>query len=261
MDTHTSYSRVSAYLRCGLAYKFKYLMGLEQEFQPAPLIFGVAIHRAVELFFRSKMTGKSAPTLNELYSTFQLAWEDQAKNSPEIRFKEGEDAHTQSDLAKRMLAAFLDYTADRVFNVLAVEQRFSVALTPGMPPLVAFVDLIEGLPNGGEICITDIKTAAKRYSETSAFDSLQLAAYAAIAKALGHEGVVQVKYLVITKAKVPAIQTLAAVLDDPDIHRFVKIAQAVHDAAEKEAFVPNPGWQCGSCQWQGACREEMSRAA
>ena len=260
MDPHISFSQVNQYLRCGLAYSFKYRLGLQPEFLPAPLVFGTSFHRAAELFYRARMEGRADPTLDELHETFRLAWQSQTASAPEIRYKEGEDAQTQDDLARRMLSAFLEHLQDRHLKILAVEQRFSVDLAAGLPPLVGYLDVVEQTPNG-DLCITEIKTSAKKYPEASAFDSLQLASYSAIAKALGHEGVVQVKYLVVTKTKSPAVQELMAVLDDPDVHRFTRIAHDVHEGIEKGVFVPNPGWQCAGCQWQQACREELAKVA
>ena len=106
-----------------------------------------------------------------------------------------------------------------------------------------------------------LETSARRYPEASAFESLQLAAYAAIARNLGHQDAIQVKLVVITKTKSPVVQELVAVLDDHDIQRFTWIAKSVHEGVQKGVFVPNPSWQCGSCQWQGACRGEVEKAA
>jgi putative RecB family exonuclease len=257
---HTSYSRVNQYLRCGLAYKFKYELGLAPEFLPAPLIFGVSFHRAVELFFQARMGGRPDPTLDELHTTFQLAWETQSQGQ-DIHYKDGDDAESQHQLARRMLSAFVNHFADRRLDVIAVEQRASARLARDLPDLLGFLDVIERLPNGS-ICITEIKTSGRRFPEGSPFDSLQLAAYAAIARNLGHQDDLQVKLVVVTKTKSPVVQELIAVLDDHDISRFTWIARSVHDAVQKGVFVPNPGgWQCASCQWQGACREEVERAA
>ena len=51
----------------------------------------------------------------------------------------------------------------------------------------------------------------------------------------------QVKYLVVTKTKTPAVQELVAVLDDPDIQRFTKIAQEVHGAFRRVFSCRIPG--------------------
>jgi len=258
-EAHTSYSQVNQYLRCGLAYQFKYRSGLEPEFLPEPLVFGSAFHLAAEEHFRAVMEDRPTPDLDELHKTFTNSWLVQVNASPvPIRFKEGEDVDTQSDLARRMLGAFLEYVESHEFNIVAVEQRFRVDLGGGLPVLVAYIDLVEKLPNG-ELCIIDIKTSARKYPETSAFDSLQFAAYASIAKAQGHEGVVQVKYLVVIKGKAPAVQELLAVLDDHDVNRFTSIAQAVHVGVDRGVFVPNPSWACGGCQWQRACTERLSQ--
>ena len=70
---------------------------------------------------------------------------------------------------RRMLQIFLEHYQDRELEILAVEQRLSVGLIPGLPPLLGFLDVVEQTPNG-EICITDIKTAARKYTDASAFD-------------------------------------------------------------------------------------------
>ena len=49
---YLSFSAVSLYQRCPLAFKFKYIDGLPEETVSSSLVFGGSVHSALELWFR-----------------------------------------------------------------------------------------------------------------------------------------------------------------------------------------------------------------
>jgi hypothetical protein len=60
-----SYSAIAAYRRCPLSYYFKYVAGLPERTVSSSLVFGAAIHRAIEHHFRELLAGGSPPSLEE----------------------------------------------------------------------------------------------------------------------------------------------------------------------------------------------------
>lgn len=249
MRDHLSYSQLSTWLRCGLQFRFRYVDALDPEFMPASLAFGRAVHGAVEAFYRSRTGGTPLTDVESLMQAYTASWDD-----TDVRYNQGQDAQSHHDLAKGMLQAFLDSVRPR--EVVGVEQQMRVALPGDLPDLVGYVDCIERLPSG-EICLTEIKTSARRYSESQAFDSLQLAAYAFLAHACGLGETVLVKYIVLTKTKTPGYQELVAVLDDADRSRFLRILEDFYQAVASGSFVANPSWMCGGCQYQSACGQYL----
>ncbi len=71
---YLSYSAVSLYQRCPLAYRFKYIDGLPEETVSASLVFGGGIHASLEHYFKRLMTGGEAPDHDTLLDVFWDAW-------------------------------------------------------------------------------------------------------------------------------------------------------------------------------------------
>lgn len=55
---YISYSAIKTYQDCPLKYFFRYVAGLPEETVSASLVFGSAIHRAIEHHFRELLAGK-----------------------------------------------------------------------------------------------------------------------------------------------------------------------------------------------------------
>src|SRR4029077_18958034 len=86
---YLSYSAVSTFQTCPLRYYFRYIRALPEEFVSSSLVFGSAIHAALEHFYREHMQGNQAPSLGLLQETYQAAW--QLFDDREIRFGRDED--------------------------------------------------------------------------------------------------------------------------------------------------------------------------
>ena len=72
---YISYSAISTYQRCPLRYFFAYVAGLEPEFKAAALIFGGAIHAAIEQHHRRAFEGASLPAIDGLMAAYDQAWD------------------------------------------------------------------------------------------------------------------------------------------------------------------------------------------
>jgi len=58
---YTSFSAITTYQACPLRYFFRYVEGLPEETVGSSLVFGGAIHSALEAHFRELLAGNSAP--------------------------------------------------------------------------------------------------------------------------------------------------------------------------------------------------------
>src|SRR5262245_25864237 len=101
---YISYSALSTYQQCPLRYYFRYVQELPEETVSASLVFGSAIHAAVELYFQELLAGGGRLSLDALVDAYQAAWQDR---DGEVVFGSSDDATELAHTARRMLLAFL----------------------------------------------------------------------------------------------------------------------------------------------------------
>ncbi len=66
---YTSFSELSTYRGCPLRHHFRYVLGLPEPTVSASLVFGRAIHQAVEHHFNELLAGNEPPTLDSLLAS------------------------------------------------------------------------------------------------------------------------------------------------------------------------------------------------
>jgi ATP-dependent helicase/DNAse subunit B len=71
---YISHSAITTYQQCPLRYRFKYVDGLPETVVSSALIFGGAIHSALEFHFTELLHGNEPPSLDQLLDAFQEAW-------------------------------------------------------------------------------------------------------------------------------------------------------------------------------------------
>ncbi len=250
---HLSYSRMQAFLTCGLKFRFNYIDHIRPAFTPAPLAFGVAFHEAVEEALAGLMVG-AMPAVADLVAVVDRSLNEQNAETP-IQFQDEGGKDAMLELATRMLTAWTAWPRP-AGRILAIEQSFELTLGAGLPPLVGRIDLVTDEPDA--IVVTDLKTAKSRWSAREIDDHLpQLVIYREAVKDLARElgKPVKLAYEIVTKAKAPVVERhLVAHLGD-GIERQAKIARLVVQAIETGLFVPTAGWQCTTCPSAGACRD------
>ena len=152
---YISFSALSTYAGCPLRYLFRYIAGLPEETISAALVFGGAIHRSVEHYFRELLAGNSASDLDTLLAEYQDAWREH--DVTQVTFGKHDDTSTLGKLADRMLRAFQasDF-AKTAGTIIGIKEEFRGQLVPGCPDLLARVDLL--IDNGDEMVVSDLKT-------------------------------------------------------------------------------------------------------
>src|SRR6187401_393778 len=137
---YLSFSAIRTYQTCPLQYFFRYVAGLPKETISASLMFGSAIHRAVEHHFRRMLEGQPAPSAEELLAEYREGWKD---HTAPIRFGKDEQAGSFDSLSERMLQAFAASELARpAGRILAVEETLRGPVIPGLPDVLGRVDLI-----------------------------------------------------------------------------------------------------------------------
>ncbi|QDU30684.1 PD-(D/E)XK nuclease superfamily protein [Anatilimnocola aggregata] len=154
--SYLSFSSIRTYQSCPLKYFFKYIAGLPEESVSASLVFGSAIHRAIEHLYRQQMIGGAAPGVDELLTHYQAEWQE--RDAKPVRFGREDDAAALTDLAARMLTAFRESElAKPSGTILAIEEELRGPLISGLPDLLGRVDLIVETPS--ELLVSDWKSA------------------------------------------------------------------------------------------------------
>jgi putative RecB family exonuclease len=258
LPDHISYSQISTYLQCPLKYRFNYIDRLKPEFTSASLAFGQAVHQAVASYFESALRGEHL-TADNMTDIYRESW--RGCDGPPIKYDKGGSEDKFLQKASDILTLWHS-NQDPTVEVLGVEEPFSVNLGEkadypgnGLPPLVGYVDHILKMPDGN-ITLIDLKTAARKPSQTQADQTLQLTAYSLGAEELGFdpdELTLRLDYLI--KTAVPDLVTLETTRTEEDRRKFIKLLTRVWKGIETSIFYPNQSYLCGSCGYQTHCKE------
>lgn len=253
---YISHSAISTFQRCPLRYYFNYVAGLAPEFVSSSLVFGSAVHRALEFHCRRVFEGTAPPSTDELLSVYEQAWKDEG--AVRVRFGKNESTESLRDLARRMLAAYL---ASDVSNfdsrLVAVEEEFRAAVIPGCPDLLGRVDLVD--LNRNALRIVDFKTSRSKWNEAKVQESApQMLLYAELlrplAAGLGARDV-RLEWIVVTKTKEPVVETHTLTPDPRQITRTKAVIQRAWAAIAGGHFYPSPSsMSCLGCSYWTACQ-------
>ncbi|MBX3452779.1 MAG: PD-(D/E)XK nuclease family protein [Planctomycetaceae bacterium] len=251
---YISYSAISTYQQCPLKYFFKYIEGLPEETVSTSLVLGGAIHSAAEFHFNELMIGNAAPDHDTLLAVFWDAWRGRAEEV-EIRFGKSEDLDAIAKLADRILTAFRESELSQPHGtILGVEEQLRGELVPGIPDLLARIDLI--VETDDAVTVTDLKTARTAWSPAQAEDSAeQLLLYSELVGRLVPRKKVRLEFAVITKAAKPVAERLPVTHDQSRIERTKRIVERVWRSIETGNVFPSPSpIACGSCPFRSPCR-------
>ncbi len=253
---YISYSAISTYQRCPLRYFFNYIAGLAPEFKSSSLIFGGAIHRALEYHCRRVLEGTAPPSIDELVLVYERAWRDGA--ALPVRFGKSESAKSLRDLARRMLAAFQASEVSKMdTRLLAIEEEFRAPVIPGCPDLLGRVDLVSCERNA--LRIVDFKTSRSKWNEAKVQESApQMLLYSELLRPLAAGlGVrdVRLEWIVITKTKQPVVETHTLTPEPRQIARTKAVVRRAWEAIAGGHFYPSPSsMSCSGCPHRTACQ-------
>ena len=245
---YLSWSQISTYRSCPLKYYFKYVAGLPERQVSASLVFGAAIHRAIQEHFERLLAGDSPPNSEELLDAYHAEWRDRPE-AAEL------DRSTLDPLAARMLDLFQSHAAARPCGrILAVEETLQAPLMDDAPEFLGRLDLVTETADA--LVVTDWKTSRSRWSAEQAEDaSEQLLLYAELVSGLAPRKPVQLEFVVLTKTKSPTLERFSFLAERRRIERAKRTVERVWQAIAAEHFYPSPSPQhCGGCAFQAACK-------
>ncbi len=259
---HISHSQICAYLSCSLKYRYRYVERKAPERRGIALPFGIAVHNAVEHYYRSlKETGVPAPLrhLKELFSD-ALAQSVGAADVPIAFNKALPDIDQARSMGYRMLEVFTTDHNESNENIVGVELPLSAPLIDeeGLDTgfqVVGIIDLLVA-DESGNLTVVDLKTAARSRNQKDVDADLQLSGYAFLLEAnryIQAEAPVDCRLDVLMKTKQPKRVQYSTRRTADDRRRFNMIAVRVLDGIDAGIFIPNRGWLCNDCEYADAC--------
>jgi len=193
-----SFSSISAFKKCPLEFKYRYLLKLPAPGAPS-LSFGSTMHRTFELFlklwqqrlgarqgdlFGTKKLSANLPSFDELKKIYEESWVDEwyesKQQKQEYRLKRG----------PAQLKSFYEVVSKNPPRVKYLEQFFKIALGPYK--FVGKIDRIDEV--GGGVAIVDYKTGQEPAKGLEKVDRDQLIIYQIAAQEFFRQPVVSAKY-------------------------------------------------------------------
>ena len=230
-----SYSRISTYLRCPRLARFRYVDKIPPESVSVALPLGSAIHDIVA--FSVNHPEADPDQLQKALQDFLLSRIDETEAPVDFKGKTLEEVWEQ---AKGMFQAYLE---EPLTGVKSTEQHFEIPV--GDVRLQGFIDFLK------DDEIVELKTAARSYSQMQVDLNLQATCYAA---AVMNGDPVCVRFLVLTKAKIPKLQSLTTWRSTEDVKILTSVVEGVDRGFHEGVFPRNLSVQtCSGCEYRGSC--------
>jgi len=252
--SHLSASQLRTYASCSLQWYFS--RRYEPESVAAALVFGRAIHEAIQGFYQCRLEGITI-SLAEMMRLFDGSCASETKA---ISFNKTEDATSLREKAERMLQTFLKEVQPG--EIIGVEEPFTSPTEPGLPPLTGRIDLLEirtDLDGVKRLHLVDFKTAATRPSTISDLSTDQLILYALAAQRTGllaeFNLPLVLRYDVLTKTKSPEMISLTCTPTKQETARVIQKARLCWQGMKSNLCLPSEGWQCSSCGYKSRCAQ------
>lgn len=255
---HWSFSRLSKFLRCPLAYFFEYELELPKRFVPSNLVLGSAVHEALATYHRSIRAGKQCDRETVLGSFLKSWIEREAKER--VLFTGGDLKDDLMEQGGEVIRAYLQEPPPQ--EVVAVEETFisPIVTSDGEVlnrPLLSVLDLLTREQTG--LTITDFKTAARSMSSAEADMSYQANCYVNAISYNFDEPTI-FRFTVLIKTKTPKVQHVEANRTEADLGRLGDLIQSVERAIQAEVFYPiESPLNCSTCPYRRPCRQWTSQ--
>ena len=214
---YLSWSAISTYLRCPLKYQFHDLDQLPEEFVSANLIFGSAIHAALEAYSGEHLGSRRSLSVDALLAVYHSTWSQAELAS--VQFGKSEDLASLGALAERMLQAFLASDLSRPNgSIIGIEEELRASVIANCPDLLVRLDLM--IETDEAFVVTDFKTARSRWSpgDVNAAEG-QLIVYHELVRQFA-DTPIRLPFVVITKTKQPEIEIQPVIANPARIERI-----------------------------------------
>jgi len=243
---HWSYSAINQYANiCSLQFYFQRVAKLPPERVSSNLVFGSAIHAALDEFVRNRDIAAAKAVLE---TRLRAAYGDAVP-------VEGDTLDDLLPKGAKMLDAYAESMKDE--EVVAIGREFAVPLVDrdGQVldrPLVGELDLVVKDAKG-RLVVVDWKTAARRKSDDEVAGDLQATVYSYAIGQLFDERPL-FRFDVLLKTKEPAVERYYTARDERDYARFVEIVKQVERGVAAGVHIPaDRSFFCNGCAFRSAC--------
>lgn len=229
MSDHLSYSQISLYTRCPMAYMFRYIEDIKSP--PAgAMVKGSAVHKGLETNYTQKC--ESYVDLSKSDVVEVAVTEFETRKDEVDWAKEDDSVDKSKDAVAKMTDIYQVEIAPRVQPIL-VEEEFLIDV--GGQKVKGFIDVVtlDG--------VRDTKTTAKTPPANVIENNYQLACYSLAHKELMGEYPKELCLDYTVNLKTPKTLTLTTKPDPCIIDAFGMTVYMVAAAIENEIFYPNPG--------------------
>ncbi len=246
---HISPSQIKTYLSCGRKYKYKYVEGIKPEKVSFAMPFGRAFHQTVAdiNLYRKKHQSLEKVDVSSLFKeTFER--EIDTSETP-VEFDKDEDPLLLVSYADKMLKLYMEHIGQMNTEVIAIEHEISYPIQGTDYVFTGIVDAIEKDVSG--ICIVELKTAEKMWSDSTVDYDLQGPLYKKAITPVYPDTPIKVRYDIVTRGKSPKVQSKYS---DTNNHiQLTDILREVIYGIEKNVYTPRPGYMCTSCDYKDIC--------
>lgn len=258
LPDHFSFSSMSTAQQCLRKWRFHYIDKAHPEFLSSSLLFGIAVHTAVQSAHQTRLNGRQ-PGMQTVMEAYEESWKETASDQ-DIRFGKNEDAAKMRDMARSLFGQFLEQVEPGLDRILAIEEQLSLTI-PGMwVPVVGRLDLLTETDDC--LIVVDTKTARNSFTDKVPVATGQLALYAEAMSPMASEldKPFKGRFVVFRKLKSPKIEVVDVPVRATEKAHAVAMVKSwwqLITAAEKaNAFPQNPGPFCKGCQYKDRCARE-----
>lgn len=249
---HLSFSSIRTFQACPDRFMYRYLLCVPEETVPSNLVFGKALHAAVEHYLQKLLEGETT-SLDVLLDVFWHAWNVDAER---VRFQLGEDLSTVGRQGDSLLRAFLRSPLARPGGrIIGVEEEMRAGVVPGCPDIVGRLDLL--VETDDAVLVVDLKSSRCRWGSAKVAEAApQLVLYGELVKPLAAGKPILLSFAVLTKTKHPTLTLHPLTIDAEDVEQTKAMVARVWRAIQTGAFYPNPsGMNCPGCPFRNRpCR-------
>ena len=247
---YISPSRLGLWIRCPLAFRFRYIDGIRSPTNPNMFI-GKICHSGLEAFYRHRQLGV---TLNaeDVAKRMVDGW-DKAVAEESMRFKTEADEMKAKLQTVDLVAAYLAHFPEDEPRPLAVEASMESPLVDPLTgedfgiPLLGIVDLVLDEQDGP--VIADFKTAARGGTPVEITHEIQLSSYAYLFRRLDGRKEAGLEIRSLIKTKTPKIEFHRfQARSDTHFRRLFGVIREYLDALDSGRFNFRPGWGCAMCE-------------
>lgn len=258
LPDHFSFSSMTTAQQCLLKWKYHYIDSAAPEFLSSSLLFGIAIHSAVQSAHQTRLNGRQ-PGIQTVMDAYEKSWKETAGNQ-DIRFGKNEDAAKLRDMAKSLFGQFMEQVEPGLDRILAIEEQVSLKI-PGMSvPVVGRLDLLTETED--HLIVVDHKTARNSFTDKVPVAAAQLALYAKAMKPVARQlrKPQKGRFVVFRKLKAPKIEVVDVPIRDTERSGAVAMVRSwwrlIEVASKASAFPKNPGPFCKACEYRIRCATE-----